>query len=92
MEPNESHFLIYNFFLKDRVLRYVLERSPTDGGHRVGLQQYVAICKYWDTSLDLDNMLYCIGGTWFAELQYWHLMGHFLKEINLDIFKPFKYT
>ena len=27
----------------------------------------------------IDNTLYCIGGIWFAVLQYGHLMGLFFK-------------
>ena len=49
-------------------------------------QQYITIRKYWDMAI--DNTLYCIGGAWFAVLQYGHLMDLSLKEINLDIFKP----
>ena len=52
---------------------------------RVGLQQYIAIRKYWDTAT--DNTLYCIGGTWFAVLQYGPLMGLVFKRNQFGHFK-----
>ena len=46
-------------------------------GSMIGRQQYIAIRKYRDTVL--DNIPYCIGGIWFAVLQYGHLIGLVFK-------------
>ena len=79
-------FFFFFFFSNDCIIMKSIINEII--GQIIGLQQYIAIRKYWDTDAAIDNTLYCIGGTWFAVLQYGHLMGSFLKEIYLDIFKP----